>query len=470
MSYRRDWQGRRHPQSLGWTDAEFLKLAREHPDACISMGSLSDFPGTGVARRIGPEVDHFQSLAKAAGLEPRICFGWRFDVYRKLDPEATHRVLKTTYCRHRSPSPCRDWDGDLDGITGDGLGGSDRFDTGWILTTQRAVYDAIIGRYWNGNDFCGDPSKTRHDWSNRDKEAMCELLTAEASPMWYVNPGTGGGTSMQDVHVGLDLRKPGTREWNARRLVALLADYGCTPGERCGFIWAYKPGWWTYYGGADAGRRCGRERDPKPRSWRGYRLPGDACASPLFAPTPYGPGEFEEGVSQQYLAFDRALDAAGFADGDVGFVTTERPPHRDRAWIGLSEAVRTHPRMLGERAAQHSFGSRSLHGWDRESPVADAGGGKALDHPEGPFPDSDGKPGERVRLDGSRSRANGAPIAEFVWRLGVGGPTLCRGARAECRVPVDGLQVIELVVKDEQGRADSDYIWIEIRAPAEAGS
>ncbi len=78
--------------------------------------------------------------------------------------------------------------------------------------------------------------------------------------------------------------------------------------------------------------------------------------------------------------------------------------------------------------------------------------------------DTDGRAGESVMLDGTRSSDADGTIVSYEWLVGTS-TVIARGATAQVRLP-DGPQQITLRVTDDQGGAASDAVTITVATPA----
>jgi hypothetical protein len=228
-----------------------------------------------------------------------------------------------------------------------------RFDTDWLARIPASLWHSIVRKYYDGQDFCDGAG---HSWgTTTHRRAICAANTPERKVVLYGKTDPAKRRLADVSGVALDLRIPEAREWNARRLLSTLVDFGFGPGEPGCVILGYKPGLWSHYDGPDAGQRCPAD---EANSWSGFETPANAagCWGGAVMPTPYGPGEFEKAMNAQMRTVFRLLEApvpeqiraGGTGDrwGRIQFVTTERPETRGRIWWIWEPDVRS--RLLGE--------------------------------------------------------------------------------------------------------------------------
>jgi hypothetical protein len=251
------------------------------------------------------------------------------------------------------------------------------FDTRWVQMVPRAVHEDAVRRLWeNKRDVCDlpggrckppaepldpfAPGNTRGFASGVDLDAISALVTPTSVPALYgfVRDGVGKPGVIQDPFFQASslvarLDDPGYRKWKIAYILYKLEDHGFAPGDSPCLTLSYKPGWHAYYDEKANGPSDAVCAVPGSNQWTG---PVHVCRrdrprrlSPggRFAPTQYGPGEFEQGISAFMLELIATLEAKGYRNARI--ITTERPQYRDRFWSVFSPAVRSHPAMLGER-------------------------------------------------------------------------------------------------------------------------
>lgn len=363
VSFRDDYD-----RGHGWSAGDVVGMIQRRPDAYLLIGFLgAGYPvGSPVLLGIGRRVDGWQqAMAAVPALRQearRLCVDWRPDlVFKHIDGRRGERrcgdLLGEPQC---GPEPCSAfpdnvctrWHGDMERDWGP----AGRFDPAWLLRTDEATWRAVADRYYAGEDFC---SGAAHDWGwTTDRVSICAESRRDARVVPYgkVDPLT---KRLQYVSgVGLDLRLPQAREWNARRLLSILHDQGVDPGEPGCVLLGYKPGLWTFSGQTGRGARCPAA---EANSWSGFETPENAgrCWGGGVLPTPYGPGEFERAMNEQMRAVFRLMEApapaplqaSGTTDASyaqIRFVTTERPAASDRIWSIWEPDVLASGRLVGD--------------------------------------------------------------------------------------------------------------------------
>lgn len=370
LSYRDDHQ-RGHP----WTPDDVVGLLRRRPEAFVFVGALSGYPiGSPLYRAMGGKVNRWQkaiadwNTTSDPDLDPaRICINWRPDVvFKHIDggegENSCGSLLDESQCAPSPCSahpdnPCTRWEGDMARHWG---AAAARFDTGWLARIPAILWHSISRKYHDGQDFCDGAG---HTWGPMtDRREICAANTPERKVVLYGKTDPAKRRLAGVSGVALDLRTPEAREWNARRLLSMLVDFGFGPGEPGCVILGYKPGLWSHYDGPDAGKRCPAD---EVNSWSGFETPANAagCWGGAVVPTPYGPGEFEKAMNEQMRAVFRLLEAsvperlrekggAGDRWGRIQFVTTERPETRGQIWWIWEPDVQS--RLLGEMRSERT--------------------------------------------------------------------------------------------------------------------
>jgi hypothetical protein len=368
-SFRRDFD-----RGRVWSPEDVLAMLRRRPDAYLLVGLLGGgYPvGSPVLASVARRVDGWQAAiaaAVAAG-EPldagRLCIDWRPDLVQKRTDGrfGTSRcgslldanVCGPEPCSAHPDNPCSRWHGDMERDWGP----AGRFDPAWLLRTDEATWRAIADRYYDGEDFC---SGAGHEWGiTTDRAAICAESRpgARVVPYGKVDPRARRLRSVSGV--GLDLRLPAAREWNARRLLSQLHAQGIDAGEPGCVLLAYKPGLWVHAARTGPGSRCPA---PEANSWSGFETPDNAgrCWGGGVLPTPYGPGEFERAMNEQLRVVLRLMAApappALQADGAsraryerIRFLTTERPATHGRIWWIWQPDVLASGRLVGDMDPQ----------------------------------------------------------------------------------------------------------------------
>jgi hypothetical protein len=119
------------------------------------------------------------------------------------------------------------------------------FNTDWLLRTSQG--DAIVDRYYDGQDFCDGSG---HAWGYvAHRDAICQANEPGRMVVLYGVADAARRRLSEVDAVALDLRIPAAREWNARRLLSRLLDLGFDAGESACVILGAKPGFWAYYDG-----------------------------------------------------------------------------------------------------------------------------------------------------------------------------------------------------------------------------
>lgn len=353
-----------------WSADDVLGLLRARPGAHLLVGFLgAGYPvGSPVLRGLGRRVDAWQqAIAEArAGGEPldagRLCADWRPDlVYKHVDGRRGEAgcgsllgepVCGPEPCSAHPDNPCTRWQGDMERD----WGAAGRFLPAWLLRADEAGARAIADRYYDGQDFCAGSG---HDWSpTTDRAAICAESRpgARVVPYGKVDPRTRRLARVSGV--GLDLRIPAAREWNARRLLSALHALGFDAGEPGCVLVGYKPGLWAHAERPGPAARCPAA---EANSWSGFETPDNAgrCWGGGVLPTPYGPGEFERALNEQMRVLFRLMDApappslqrpghAGESYSQLRFLTTERPATRDRIWWLWEPDVVASGRLVGD--------------------------------------------------------------------------------------------------------------------------
>jgi hypothetical protein len=348
-----------------------VRLLRQRPEAYLSLGWLSGgySIGSPLFLALGRKVNRWQSAIAQwnAANDPdidagRICIDWRPDlVFKHIDGSegetSCGTLLDEDQCApvpcsaHRS-NPCTRWEGEMARDWGSSESG---FRSDWLLRTPGETWKTVVKKYYEGKDFCDGGSG--HEWGDTtDRQAICRANTPEQKVVLYGKVDPARRRLAVVSGVALDLRIPEAREWNARRLLSSLIDFGFEPGEPACVILGYKPGLWSHYEGPGVGGRCPAD---EANSWSGFETPANAagCWGGAFVPTPYGPGEFEHAMNEQMRAVFRLLEApvpqrirregkAGDRWGAIRFITTERPETRGRIWWIWEPDVRS--RLVGE--------------------------------------------------------------------------------------------------------------------------
>lgn len=243
------------------------------------------------------------------------------------------------------------------------------FDPRWIQRVPRAVHEDTVARLWAGRrNVCPLPGGCRppaqpldplHPASRRswgpgvDREAITSLVN-DSVPALYgfvrdqgTDPGRFEDPFFSVAGVVMRVDERDYQEWALRRLLYQLEDQGFAPGRPVCLIFAYKPGWHTYYDEKQYGPRNAPCTVPGAHMWVG---PAHPCRQQrtggLYHPTRFGPGVFEGAINRFILRLFDVLEEAGYRD--VRLITVERPRFRDRFWSILSDEVRSHPGMAGE--------------------------------------------------------------------------------------------------------------------------
>jgi hypothetical protein len=336
-SYRRSgdrayWEtGRGDPR---WTPEEILRLLEANAGYYADMGVWTGLP-TGHARHreMGRVVNELQALGRARGVDTsRIAVQWRNDVMAKLQ--------RAPVC-----DPHCGWEGTLQGHP---------FDPSFMMTVPRSEHAWAMDHRWGG-DPRKDPWGPGNDglWPRWiDRPGMRAANTPARVAALYggiqdLDPTLlGRDLAFRVSGVMMDLRNPSYRAWSVEKLVADLRVMGLDPGEPAALLYAYKPGWHTWWGGGrDLRSPC---YVPDSHMWSGPTgpclLPGRAPAGP-FERTPYGPGEFEAALNAMLRELRAGLVAAGYES--VKIVTVERPKLQ-RVWRILEPDLRRAPWILGE--------------------------------------------------------------------------------------------------------------------------
>lgn len=244
------------------------------------------------------------------------------------------------------------------------------FDPRWIQLVPREVHRGTLERLWTGRrDVCPLPSGCRppaqpldpldpdnqRGWARGIDRAEIERLATEAQvPALYgfVRDQGAEPKQFEDPYftvsgVVMRVGDPDYQHWALSRTLYQLEDQGFEPGKPACLIFAYKPGWHTYYDEKQYGTRNATCAVPGAHMWLG---PAHPCrpkrTGGLFHPTQFGPGAYEAAVNQFILKLFDELDNAGYRD--VQLITVERPRFRDRYWSILSKTVRSHPNVVGE--------------------------------------------------------------------------------------------------------------------------
>lgn len=351
-----------------WEPEDVVALLRRDSTSFLALGWLSGYSiGSPLYRGVGRRVDRWQEAIAAwnAAHEPqldagRLCIDWRPDlVWKHVDGREGERSCGTLLgedqcapepCYAHEGNPCTRWEGDM----ARDWGAAARFDPAWLARMPAARWDAIVAKYYEGQDLC---SGRGHVWGDAtDRGATCRANAPDGKLVLYGKADPKRKRLNSVSGVALDLRIPEAREWNARRLLSQLVALGFGPGEPACVILAYKPGLWSFYDGPGAGRRC---PSAEANSWAGFETPANAvgCGGAPLAPTPYGAGEFERSMNEQMRVLFRLLESpvpeairqregGGVRWGALRFVTTERPETRGRIWWIWEADVRA--RLLGE--------------------------------------------------------------------------------------------------------------------------
>lgn len=251
------------------------------------------------------------------------------------------------------------------------------FDPAWIQRVPREVHAKAARELWSEKrDVCDLPGKRCRPPAEPldpfatgnqrgisravDLDVLSSLVTPTSVPALYgfVRDGANKPGVLEDPYfqgsslVGR-LDDPGFRKWKIAYVLYKLEDHGFVPGDAPCFTVSYKPGWHAYYDEAAQGPSeeiCSVEGS---HQWTG---PVHVCRrdrprrlSPggRFAPTQYGPGEFEQGISAYVIELAAALEANGYRNPRI--ITTERPRHTNQLWSVFTPAARSHPALAGER-------------------------------------------------------------------------------------------------------------------------
>ncbi|MCX5736948.1 MAG: hypothetical protein NTZ61_00335 [Proteobacteria bacterium] len=286
--------------------------------------------------------------------------------------EERHRVVANDRTGLTPDAPWR-----IPPRTGDRYEVRGSFDPRWVRQVPKRVHEDTVRRFWaEARDVCGavpcarpamplDPfatANTRGFVAWVERKAIEALRTDSTVPALY---GSGYPdkqvTASGDRPAGwndpyffasgviLDVSNPAYRAWRVRYLLYKLADHGIEPGESTCLSMAYKPGWHTYYDEQTLGPVTG---DPCSVSGiHEYTGPAHVCQDGTshggpFNPTPFGPGEFEEAISNYFRETIATLTASGYKD--LRIITSEAPGIRGTTWLILDDDVRRNPKMLGE--------------------------------------------------------------------------------------------------------------------------
>jgi len=365
LSYRDDYN-----RGVRWSPEDVVGMLRRRSDSYLAFGSFDPgYPvGSPLYRALGAKVNHWQRAIAEWNAENdpdidggRLCIDWRPDlVFKHIDGSAgesgcgsllDENQCAPAPCSAHADNPCTRWEGDMARDWGPSEA---RFDTGWLLRTPVETWKTVVTKYYDGQDFCDGSG---HQWGETThRRAICRENTPERKVVLYGKTDPRRRRLAFVSGVAIDLRIPEAREWNARRLLSRLVDFGFDPGEP-GCVWmGYKPGLWSHYDGPNPARPCPAD---EANSWSGFETPENAagCWGGAFVPTPYGPGEFERAMNEQMRVVFRLLDApvperirrrgkSGEHWGPIRFVTTERPETRGRIWWIWEPDVRD--RLLGE--------------------------------------------------------------------------------------------------------------------------
>jgi hypothetical protein len=324
-----------------WTPSEIVGLLQAYPDYYVDMGFRSSPTGDVYQQEMGRIVNETQALAKAQGVDAsRLMIHFRSDVLQKF----AKGWWSCTLCE--TPENCTDlctWEGTMKNAP---------FDPSWIMRVPRAEHLWAVNQIWGG-----DPSKDpwnpsgAHLWARHVDRGAIEQVNTETHVAALYGPVRDRDTSVTGVsyafgvsRVLMDLRNPDYRAWSVKKLIADLKVKGIDPGEHAAVMYAYKPGWHTYYDGRNPTHRCFVEGS---HMWagpagpcRGVRPPGGP-----FTRTPYGPGEFESALNAMLLEMRAGLVAAGLEN--VLIATVERPDFMDKKWSILAPSIRNAPWLAG---------------------------------------------------------------------------------------------------------------------------
>ena len=327
-SYRDDFA-----RGVRWTPGQVIDLLRTRP--YVTTGNLDGgYPvGSPVLLMVGAQVRGW----KAAGVDPaRVCVNWRPDLFYPIRDGSRATLMNEPIC---PASGCSRVEGDARADWGSWSGA---FSWDWMLRTKD--WERVVAESWGGRDFCEDQI---HSWGAViDREAICSRAEPGAHPYIYGTSSAGALTSVSGV--GLDLRIPAARTWQARQVLSKLLDQGFEAGDGACIILGLKSGLWTHYTGPNPARPCPA---PGANSWSGYETATNqpTCWGGGFFPTPYGPGEFEAAISATVREVWRVaglkMPRRGRTDtseswGTIDVMTLDRPATRGIEWWIFDDDVR----------------------------------------------------------------------------------------------------------------------------------
>lgn len=248
------------------------------------------------------------------------------------------------------------------------------FDLRWIQRVSRERHEEMVRRLWvekrdvcmdMPNHQCSPPAepldpfdpRNKRSWpAAYDEKLIRSLATPTQVPSLYgfvhygrSEHGVVDDPYFQFVAVVMRVEDPAYRAWLNRYLLYKLRDHGFAPGDSPCIVLGYKPGLHIYYdaeANGPSGERC---EVPGSNTWLGPVWPcvPGARVGGRFAPTPWGPGEYEEAVAAFALEMIQTLESAGYRTPRI--VTSERPKYRRKIWSALPATIRNHPAVAGER-------------------------------------------------------------------------------------------------------------------------
>jgi hypothetical protein len=251
------------------------------------------------------------------------------------------------------------------------------FDPAWVKRVSREDHRRAIQRFWIDGRSCGagtcrppaepldpfDPQNRRGFERWFDRATILALATPTSVPALYGFLNDGGTAVERDPEAAavledpyftansalMDVSNPAYRTWRARYLLYKLEDYHMRPGDEACVMMAYKPGLHTYYDENIHGINSHPCHVPGIHVWTG---PSHVCRDGTVAhgplhPTPFGPGEYEAGISAYFREVFATLAANGY--GDVRVITTESPPIATDNWVILADDVRRHRQLAGSQ-------------------------------------------------------------------------------------------------------------------------